>query len=266
MDFEDQDIDENVIMPGGDYPPTDAINQMHRYRDAIYYSQEHELYRSKEIIGGYILFPGRGNDEYIKKRYYSNSIDSVNIGAFPLLPNSDTLVEEHLRRILMEYTNTKKHVETAKPQRTLAYVTEEEKAEMSKVDMVLLITKEGQHYDNAIKQLAKTRTVGVALKMDGAVLKLVEGFTKAKYLVIHNKSSKYCVYCFDGNGPKLIPGAQAEPMVVTKQKEDLYLVYQVDLEQSVDLGELDISIVAKGGDGYSPHLLPLSKLQKEEKQ
>ena len=63
---------------------------MHRYRDAIYYSKEHEPYRSKEIIGGYILFPGRGSDEYVKKRYYSASVESVNIGAFPLLPNSDS--------------------------------------------------------------------------------------------------------------------------------------------------------------------------------
>ena len=127
-DFEEQDIDENVKMPGGDYPPTDAINQMHRYRDAIYYSKEHELYRSKEIIGGYILFPGRGSDEYIKKRYYSTSIESVNIGAFPLLPNSDSLLEAHLKKILMEYTNAEVHVAKAKPQRTLAYVTEDEKA------------------------------------------------------------------------------------------------------------------------------------------
>ena len=52
-------------------PPTDAINQMHRYRDAIYYSKEHEPFRSKEIIGGYILFPGRGEDENILRRYYS---------------------------------------------------------------------------------------------------------------------------------------------------------------------------------------------------
>ena len=58
--FETQDITENTVMPRGDYPPTDAINQMHRYRDAIYYSKEHEPYRSKEVIGGYILFPGRG--------------------------------------------------------------------------------------------------------------------------------------------------------------------------------------------------------------
>lgn len=137
-DFEQQDIAENAGMPGGDYPPTDAINQMHRYRDAIYYSKEHEPYRSKEIIGGYILFPGRGSDEYIKKRYYSASVESVNIGAFPLLPNSDTLLREHLNDILMKYSTTDTHVAKAKPQRTLAYVTEDEKAGMLPNDLVMV--------------------------------------------------------------------------------------------------------------------------------
>lgn len=137
-DFEEQDFVENVNMPGGDYPPTDAINQMHRYRDAIYYSKEHEPYRSKEIIGGYILFPGRGSDEHIKKRYYSASVDSVNIGAFPLLPNSDALLRVHLNDILMNYTTADTHVAKAKPQRTLAYVTEEEKAGMLPDDLVMV--------------------------------------------------------------------------------------------------------------------------------
>ena len=144
IDFEEQDIIENRIMPGGDYPPTDAINQMHRYRDAIYYSKEHEPYRSKEIIGGYILFPGRGDDEYIKKRYYSTSIESVNIGAFPLLPNSHTLLKKHLEDILMEYTSPEVHVAKAKPQRTLAYVTEEEKAGMLTDDLVMVALAGGE--------------------------------------------------------------------------------------------------------------------------
>ena len=118
-DFEEQDFVENVNMPGGDYPPTDAIN-------------------SKEIIGGYILFPGRGSDEYIKKRYYSASVDSVNIGAFPLLPNSDSLLRAHLDDILMKYSATDTHVAKAKPQRTLAYVTEDEKAGMLPDDLVMV--------------------------------------------------------------------------------------------------------------------------------
>lgn len=137
-DFEEQDILENLRLEGGDYPPTDAINQMHRYRDAIYYSKEHEPYRSKEIIGGYILFPGRGDDEHIKKRYYSASVESVNIGAFPLLPNSDSLLRQHLEGILMKFTNTDVHVAKAKPQRSLAYVTEEEKMGMLADDLVMV--------------------------------------------------------------------------------------------------------------------------------
>lgn len=137
-DFEEQDMSENMAMRGGDYPPTDAVNQMHRYRDAIYYSKEHEPYRSKEIIGGYILFPGRGDDEYVKKRYYSASVESVNIGAFPLLPNSYSLLKKHLEDILMKYASSEMHVAKAKPQRTLAYVTEEEKAGMSSEDLVMI--------------------------------------------------------------------------------------------------------------------------------
>ena len=137
-DFEEQDMSENRTMPHGDYPPTDAVNQMHRYRDAIYYSKEHEPYRSKEIIGGYILFPGRGDDEYVKKRYYSASVESVNIGAFPLLPNSCSLLKKHLEDILMKYASSEMHVAKAKPQRTLAYVTEEEKAGMSSEDLVMI--------------------------------------------------------------------------------------------------------------------------------
>ena len=183
VDFEEQDIIENRIMPGGDYPPTDAINQMHRYRDAIYYSKEHEPYRSKEIIGGYILFPGRGDDEYIKKRYYSTSIESVNIGAFPLLPNSYTLLKKHLEDILMEYTSPEIHVAKAKPQRTLAYVTEEEKSGMLTDDLVMVAlaggeekrqwTFDNQWYNIPLDKIADTP------------------WMQAKYLLLYLPGEKY---------------------------------------------------------------------------
>ena len=66
-----------------DVPPDDAINQMHRYRDAIYYNSKHtDETIKKEVIGGYILFPGRMNETSRFRR----SIDEVNIGAFPLRP------------------------------------------------------------------------------------------------------------------------------------------------------------------------------------
>ena len=131
--------------------------------------------------------------------------------------------------------------------------------------LALLITKEGIHFDNAVQLLQETRKVGVALKMDGAVLQLVEGFTKAKYLIIHNKGDRYEVYGFDGAGPRLVPAGDAEPMVVTKQDEQLYLVYQIDPRLKFYLGELDFSAATKDGNGYNPQLLPVSKLVKMEK-
>ena len=129
-------------------------------------------------------------------------------------------------------------------------------------DLVLLITKEGINFDNAIRQILETEKVGIALKMDGAVLQLVEGFTKARYLIIHNKGSRYKVYGFDGTGPKLIPASAAPDMVVTKKGEALYLVYQIDTRLRFYLGELDFSDVIKGGEGYNPQLLPVNKLIK----
>ncbi|MBO4752493.1 MAG: DUF2357 domain-containing protein [Bacteroidales bacterium] len=67
-----------------DVPPDDAINQMHRYRDAIYFNAKHDNEQlKKEVIGGYILFPGK-MDELSRFRH---SIDEVNIGAFPMRPD-----------------------------------------------------------------------------------------------------------------------------------------------------------------------------------
>lgn len=73
---------------GVDVPPEDAINQMHRYRDAIYYKDYDANALKKEVIGGYILFPGDGepNDVAVSKFY--KTIKEVNIGAFPLRPKN----------------------------------------------------------------------------------------------------------------------------------------------------------------------------------
>lgn len=65
-------------------PPQDAVNQMHRYRDAIYYKRR-ESGPEKEVLGGYILFPGNMKDS----DKYRQSVDEVNIGAFPMRPGDD---------------------------------------------------------------------------------------------------------------------------------------------------------------------------------
>lgn len=141
--------------------------------------------------------------------------------------------------------------------------TPEAQCGISNKDLVLLITKEGVHFDKNIQLLETTKRIGIALKMDGAVLQLVEGFTKASILIIHNKSDKHHAYRLAEKGPRLVPASGAPEMVVTKQGEDLYLVYDVDLTEGqppLDLGKLNLKPITKGGDSYSPHLLPLSSL------
>lgn len=166
------------------------------------------------------------------------------------------LLEQHFEILECQIGQDRREELTTPPPDGTIYAKEE--------DLVLLITKEGINFDNAIQQIQETKKVGIALKMDGAVLQLVEGFTKARYLIIHNKGNKHKVYGFDGKGPKLIPADAAEPMVVTKKGESLYLVYQIDTRLRFYLGELDFSGVIKGGEGYNPQLIPLSKIQRED--
>jgi len=74
----------------GNNAPDDAVNQMHRYRDAILWSEDiygkksHKL--TRESIGAYVLYPG---DESKSDKFPQiDSINRTNIGAYPLLPTS----------------------------------------------------------------------------------------------------------------------------------------------------------------------------------
>ncbi|AMT96519.1 MULTISPECIES: DUF2357 domain-containing protein [Psychrobacter] len=79
-----QDIEKN------DYVPDDAINQMHRYRDALIRVNEskHEngVDKSRPVFGAFALYPGYF-DQISKANPYSDTIDEISIGAFALLPS-----------------------------------------------------------------------------------------------------------------------------------------------------------------------------------
>lgn len=99
---------------GVDVPPDDAINQMHRYRDAIYYKDYSSDTLKKEVIGGYILFPGDGEPLEVQEARFYKSIAEVNIGAFPLRPkdeNNRSLLESFIKKLI-----------EAKSQETISHV------------------------------------------------------------------------------------------------------------------------------------------------
>ena len=106
-----------------DTPPPDALNQMHRYRDAIYYLEKNSGARpQKEVIGGYILFPGEGLPEQVRSLPYYKAIEQVNIGAFPLRPGDSSqreLLKEHLRNIIIKPTANL--LSDVKPQKGMRY-------------------------------------------------------------------------------------------------------------------------------------------------
>jgi hypothetical protein len=72
--------------------PEDALNQMHRYRDALIYltlSPDDAPLKSRPVIGAYVLFPGwfPGDlQDDPARNPYAAAIDEIGIGAFPALP------------------------------------------------------------------------------------------------------------------------------------------------------------------------------------
>ena len=113
---------------GVDTPPDDAINQMHRYRDAIYYKEHGSEALKKEVIGGYILFPGDGEPDDVAMARFHKSIEEVNIGAFPLRPKdrrNRRLLEDFIEQLIGK--DTEKILDDSIPQKGLFYTSEEPK-------------------------------------------------------------------------------------------------------------------------------------------
>ncbi len=101
-DYGDPDAQESEGSDGRDLVPADAINQMHRYRDAILSAEAKEPYRFfRPVIGAFALYPGWYPAQMATTNPYSENIAEVGIGAFPLLPSQDpvwlrTFLEQHL--------------------------------------------------------------------------------------------------------------------------------------------------------------------------
>ena len=140
----DTDENGNRVNCRYDLPPADAIDQMHRYRDAIYYTEEgrDREHLKKEIIAGYVLFPGRipleamENGDY----YYQQSNRLIGIGAFPLRPDqekhkedgsiiidtnsSEQALRKQIRHWLEEESGRERLLEESIPQKGLEYSDE----------------------------------------------------------------------------------------------------------------------------------------------
>lgn len=86
--------DSNEDIESTDYVPDEAINQMHRYRDALIRLSEppsssmdgQPTKKSRPVFGAFALYPGFF-DQATKQNPYAAAIEEVGIGAFALLPS-----------------------------------------------------------------------------------------------------------------------------------------------------------------------------------
>ena len=289
-DLEQADIEEmetlireeggDAKLRGADYPPSDAINQMHRYRDAIYYGMDESLRpESKEIIGGYILFPGRGDDASVGKRYFSKSIETVNIGAFPLLPRKtkgeDAWTEgtaekdaecpqlwEHLKKTLLEKAEKLAHVGSSIPQKGLAYTQSTGK------DGVALVMME--NYE--VRKLNFTRgKIAVPVKLTEDGMTLMEHQADIAFVLFHVRNKDTDKHLFKVKELVRIlstDNAQAEGYYVVQKTANRHICVEVDMEKELDSTECDPSKdnipYVLGEDRYDSQFTTMKHLCRKE--
>lgn len=176
---------------GVDTPPEDAINQMHRYRDALFYNMHPDYVGTlsptdlkREVVGGYILFPGDGKRNEILLQNFYRAIKEVNIGAFPLRPNEDAnreLLFDFVGDLINSKTGELIGAENTIPQKGLAY-------ELIGDDLILVAkVKNKDHLDWVVRN----KWYNIPLdKMSNLPI------MKARYLLLHaNDRSLEPVIC-----------------------------------------------------------------------
>lgn len=100
-------------------PEEEDINTMHRYRDAIVYKDLRNGEYERSMFGAYVLFP-YPDEEKFKEHPFYKSIQLVNIGAIPFLPNATSLMEQLLDEMIQD-SPEKAYERSTRPRGTKEY-------------------------------------------------------------------------------------------------------------------------------------------------
>lgn len=91
--------DEYIASFGGPGAPVDAVNALHRYRDAIVLAARADQVAGRPVVKGAALFPLAAGEEFRDHKLF-RALDTLGIGALPFLPDSTQLVDEWLDALL----------------------------------------------------------------------------------------------------------------------------------------------------------------------
>ncbi len=244
---------------GQDVPPVDAIDQMHRYRDAIYYVDQANGKPKRKVIGGYVLFPGNYTKEEYAQSYYRQSAEKVGIGAFPLRPTNDLTVspndsEQALREQIAVWLRSKRMLsdlyKKTIPQHGLAYHNPD--------DVVLV------NYANAAKQ-AKMKETGLCYLRTGedkGSIVLTPDAVNARYVMLHNGKNG-TLYKMKGKGPRFWAKADLEKKGFENLRHEYYLIYELDTSKSAEYHNL--SALNRGAQTTKPDFMTWGELVDRKK-
>lgn len=252
---------------GADVPPEDAINQMHRYRDAIYYrenpQQSGEL--KKEVVGGYILFPGDGSKKSVEMADFYRSIKQVNIGAFPLRP-ADTenreLLEEFVKGLIEpKGAQTLLTSSNVIPQKGLRYDWDDGTTPPRESTIVQYVSKED------LEKYRQHRAYWVRLGTGHGSLRIDPRMASIRWIVfkLMGKSTVAYRYAVSSLGAEVL---NKDNMIKRGYKDakdkfhDPYLVYRLKgVEESIDWEKFQestplVGLATDHTQGKHPYIYP----------
>lgn len=86
---------------GSPGPPVDAVNALHRYRDAILVRAGGDKGR-RPVVRGAALFPYPGAESKFQQNSLFSALQTLGIGAIPFLPTKRLLLNSWLESLLTE--------------------------------------------------------------------------------------------------------------------------------------------------------------------
>jgi len=167
------DLETNPDIPG---PMQDDINTMHRYRDSIVVNTDGRYERT--AFGAYVLFPWTEERQYENHPLY-RSIESVNIGAFPFLPNVTGLVDRFIDNLL------NKSPDQLQQEGILPKGTYEEIGNLYSVDQILIC---------AVYSEAELQQLLIEKSYEMVVADLLVGWQHIRYIAIYEEDGIHIRY------------------------------------------------------------------------
>lgn len=225
---------------GVEVPPVDAINQLHRYRDAIYYTQSKDEKLKKEVIGGYVLYPGNLTKKEFEGSYYHRSVDEVNIGAFPLKPggqwrhlyndkgeyndlllspeSSEDVLYHQIENWIMDDDAETTLLETSIPQKGLEY---------NVPDVMVLVG----YVPRKNQKLFRDKKLYYVRLGDGkGSIHIAPNFENTQWVLLHDSGDDVLLFKLKDNKPQIMSREDLQSKGFDAKHAEFYLVFQLEDE------------------------------------